>query len=221
MTVTEAIKNRRTVRGYLDKEVPMETIKEVLELARLSPSNCNTQPWHIAIVSGEARNKLEAEFLTLLENGVEANPDWPDYDQGFVAQYKDRQYDCAMRYYSSMGIEREDRPARKNLFLQNWKFFGAPHAGFLSMPKNMKEVNALDVGIFLQSLIMLFTERGIACCPQGALQSYPEPIRRIADVPDENGIMVGLSFGYEDKEAQINSSKMPRVGLEDIASFTS
>ncbi len=220
MTVTEAIMERRTIRGFTDKEVPEDLIREIIDIARHSPSNCNTQPWHIAIVSGEAKEQLKEDLVSLILSGAKSNADWNRGDNGFTDIYKERQYDCAFRYYDSMNVSREDKMARKELFLENWKFFGAPHAAFISLPKTMNEINSIDIGIFLQSIIMLFTERGIACCPQGALANFPDPVRRIADIPEENGIIVGISFGYEDVGAQINSAKMPRATLDEIASFT-
>ena len=118
-----------------------------------------------------------------------------------------------------MGIDYEDRKARQRLGLLNWRFFGAPHAGFLSMPETMHRANAIDLGIFLQTLMLLFVERGVASCPQGALAAYPGPVRRIADVPEGNAILCGLSFGYEDTEAQANAAKMDRVPLAEMSSF--
>ena len=220
MKVSEAIRARRTIRAYQSKEVPEETIKEIIELAGQAPSNCNTQPWHIAVVSGKAKEKLKNALLTTVQSGNGPNPDWGRGTYVFEGVYKDRQYDCAYRYYDSMGVKREDREARTKLFLENWKFFGAPHAAFISMPMTMNEINAIDIGIFLQSLMLLFTERGIACCPQGALANFPDPVKEIAEIPEGNGIIVGISFGYEEKGAQINSAKMPRADLNAIASFT-
>jgi len=219
MKVSEAIVKRRTIRGFTDKEVPQEVIKEILELARHAPSNSNTQPWHIAVVSGPSRVKLEKEIFKLLAKGMKPNSEWPAGGVGLKGKYKQRQYDCGYRYYDSMGVDREDKKARMELLSRNWKFFGAPHAAFISMPKTMHRANAIDIGIFLQSLMLLMTERGIASCPQGALASFPDPVRAVVDIPEENAIIVGLSFGYEEVGAQINSAKMPRVTLDEMASF--
>ncbi|MEL0153232.1 MAG: nitroreductase [Halieaceae bacterium] len=156
MDVTEALKRRRTTRGFIGQTVPRETILEIVELASLAPSNSNTQPWHVAIASGDTLN---------------------------------------------------------------WKFFGAPHAAFISMPAYMQRAHACDLGIFLQTLMLLMTERGIASCPQGALAAFPDVVKRYLNIPEENAILVGLSFGYADDNAQINSAKMPRESLETIASF--
>lgn len=221
MNVTDAVLGRRTTRGFLPDPVPQEIIREVFDLARHAPSNSNTQPWHIAVVSGAARDVLEAKVFEAAKSGVEPNPAWPPGGVGLEGAYKDRQYDCAYRYYDTMGIERSDKVARMKLVQKNWQFFGAPHAAFISMPKTMHRANALDIGIILQTIMLLLTERGIGCIAQGALAAFPDIVREVAELPDENGILCGLSFGYEDKDAHINTVKMPREPLESIVSFTS
>ena len=220
MKVTEAVLQRATVRGFLKKEVPIDEIKEIINMARHAPSNSNTQPWHIAVVSGKARHDMEKEIMEGLSAGhLKPHPAFPPGGAGLQGKYKERQYDCAFRYYDSMGVKREDKEGRQNLLLKNWQFFGAPHGAFISMPKTMHRANAIDIGIFLQTLMLLFVERGISSCPQGALASFPDVVRKYVHVPEENAIMCGLSFGYKEADAQINSAKMPRVSLDEMASF--
>ena len=221
MNVSEAVAQRRTIRAFRPDPVPEAVIREIVTLAGQAPSNSNTQPWHFAVVSGEARNRLSEAMLEKVRAGTPGNPHWPSGGVGLKGAYKERQYACAFGYYDTMGIEREDRKARQLLLARNWQFFDAPHAGFLSMPETMHRANAVDLGIFLQTLMLLMTERGIASCPQGALAAYPDPVREIADIPDGNAILCGLSFGYEDTSAQANQVRMPREPLDVFASFTS
>ncbi|MEM7218710.1 MAG: nitroreductase [Pseudomonadota bacterium] len=220
MNVTEAVLQRRTTRGFKPDPVPEETLREILEVARYAPSNSNTQPWHIAIVSGAARERLEAELLAEL-GSKPPSPTWPSGGVGLKGVYKERQYACAYGYYGTMGIDRDDKPARQALLRKNWEFFGAPHAAFLSMPDTMHRANAVDMGIFLQTFMLLLVERGLASCPQGALAAYPGPVRRIADIPEGNAILCGLSFGYPDPDAQINRVRMTREPVEVMSSLTS
>ena len=107
--------------------------------------------------------------------------------------------------------------------MKNWEFFGAPHAAFLSYPDTMHRANAIDIGIFLQTIMLLFVERGVASCPQGALAAYPGAVRAMLPIPEGNAILCGLSFGYPDLDAQINSNaaKMDREPVDAFASFTS
>ncbi|MDP6377417.1 MAG: nitroreductase [Pseudomonadales bacterium] len=211
---------RRTIRGFKADPVPNDTIVEVIDIARHAPSNSNTQPWHIAVVSGAPRDKLEKAIFKEINSGKKPYPTFPSGGVGLTGVYKQRQYDCAFSYYATMGIAREDVPARQALLLKNWEFFGAPHVAFLSMPETMHRANAIDIGIFLQTVMLLFVERGVSCCPQGALGSYPGPVREIADIPRDNAILCGLSFGYAQEDALINEVKMQREPLDVVASFT-
>lgn len=221
MNVSQAVKARRTIRGFLPDPVPEEIIREVLDLARQAPSNSNTQPWHISVVSGAARARLEASVFESAKQGVKPNPQWPPGGVGLEGAYKERQYDCAYRYYDVMDVAREDKAARAKLVQKNWQFFGAPHAAFFSMPKTMHRANAIDVGILLQTIMLLLTERGIGCIAQGALAAFPDLVRDVVEVPEGNAILCGLSFGYVDEDAKINTVKMPREELDTIASFAS
>ena len=220
-TVGELIAERYSVRGYLDKPVPQETIREVINFARQAPSNGNSQPWHVAVVSGAARKKVEALTFQMIADGVEPHPAFPPGGIGLTGVHKERQRECGFMYYGHMNVAREDTEARLALAQENWRFYGAPHAAFISMPKTMHRANAIDLGILLQSIMLLFAERGISCIPQGALASYPEPVREVVYVPEGNAILCGLSFGYEDPNAKVNELRMPRAELDDIASFAS
>ena len=221
MNVSDAIKSRRTVRGFLDKQIPEHVLLEILDIARHSASNCNTQPWHLTVVSGAARQQLEKALLDEVTSGKAPTPAFKPGDSDLSGIYKTRQRECAAEYYSTMGIERSDKEARNDLALKNWSFFGAPHVGFLSMPKSMGEVNAIDLGIYLQSLMLILVEYGLASCPQGALAFFPDPIHRICNIPDEHGVICGISFGYADEDAQINQVKMSRAELDDMVTLIS
>lgn len=219
MNVTEAISARRTIRGFKPDPVPDDILRKILETARFAPSNCNTQPWFLTLVFGDARDRLEKALLAEITAGKPPSPVFTPGDSGLEGAYRDRQVACAVSYYGTMGIERNDKQERNALMLKNWSFFGAPHVGFLSMPKTMREVNAVDVGIYLQTLMLLFVEHGLASCPQGALAFYPDPVFEIAGVPEDHGILCGISFGYADEEAHINTVKMDREPLESMVRF--
>jgi nitroreductase len=221
MNVTDAILKRRSVRAFKSDPIPQEILNTILATASAAPSNCNTQPWHLAIVSGEARERLEQAIFDEIESGKPPSGAFKSGDKDLSGVYRERQIKCAMDYYATVGIERGDKDKRNALMLKNWEFFGAPHVGFLSMPKSMGEVNAVDVGIYLQTLMLLLVEHGLASCPQGALAYYPGPIFDIADIPEGNAILCGISFGYPEEDAQINKVPFSRENLDAMVSFTS
>lgn len=221
MNVKQAVQQRRTVRQFKSDPVDQAVIKEIFNLAQRSPSNCNTQPWHTAVASGETRDKLEKAFMDLLLSGAQPNPHFTPGDQGLYGVYKERQFACAADYYGVAGVPREDKQARMALMARNWQFFDAPHAAFISMPGTMHATNALDVGIYMQTLMLLFVEYGLASCPQGALAIYPEPVLEVFDIPEGNRLIAGISFGYADESAQLNRLVMDRIEMSDAVTFLS
>ncbi len=221
LSVADSIKQRRTVRGFKPDPVPDAILQSIFETAQRSASNCNTQPWFVTVASGEKRAELEQALLAELVAGKTPSPSFKPGDQDLTGVYKERQYACAAGYYGTMKIERSDKEKRQQLMLKNWQFFGAPHVAFISMPETMGAVNAIDVGIYLQSLMLLLVEHGLASCPQGALAFFPDPIKDLIGLPEGHGIICGISFGYEDKGALINEVHMDRAPLEDAVRFVS
>lgn len=221
MRVAEAVKARRSIRAFKPEPVPEDVLREILDIARFAPSNCNTQPWHLTVVSGEARERLEKAIVEEIFSGKAPSPVFKPGDAELTGVYKERQYACAMDYYGTMGIERHEKDKRQALMLKNWQFFGAPHVAFLSMPASMGPVNAVDIGIYLQTLMLLLVDYGLASIPQGALAFYPDPVLEIAQLPEGHAIICGLSFGYEQEGEQINKVIMDRAPLEDVVTLIS
>jgi hypothetical protein len=221
MNVSEAIKQRRSVRAYQDKPVDPELIKKIFHQAQHSPSNCNTQPWHVVVVSGEARNAIEKAMVADIMAGKAPTPHFIPGDQNLKDEYRKRQIACAISLYDSQNIKYEEKEKRQQLMLRNWQFFGAPHAAFFSMPKTMSEINAVDMGIYLQTIMLLMTEHGLASCPQGALAMYTDAVWEMANIPENHAIMFGLSFGYADTDATINNFEVGRDDIDQSIEFYS
>ena len=221
MLVNEAIIKRRSVRAYTDQTVEQELIEKIFTQAQQSPSNCNTQPWHVVVVSGKARDDIEQAMMSEIMSGAAPSPHFTPGDYQLKDQYRKRQIECAIALYDSMNIKKEDKKERQELMGRNWQFFGAPHAAFFSMPKDMSEINAVDMGIYLQSLMLLMTQYGLASCPQGALAMFTNAIWELANIPDNNAIMFGLSFGYADTDHRINQFDVGRTELSNSVEFYS
>lgn len=221
MNITDAINTRYSVRGYLPDPLPEELVTEIFEQARLAPSNTNCQPWHVAIASGEIKKRLAEALCERFDARDPGEPDFPYPTERVADVYMERRRACGYSYYATMGVERSDRAGRALIARKNFELFEAPHAAFFSMPQMMGHSNAVDLGIFLQTVMLLMTERGIGCIAQGALATYPDTVKDFLPIPEENGILFGLSFGYEDRDALINTVRMPREPLSVIASFSS
>ena len=153
MSVDEAIRRRRSVRGFLPDEVPEATLREVFELAQLAPSNCNVQPWVPHVVSGEALRRLSA---ALVDAGMRDQPIQPDFaaDRKFLGAHRDRQVDAAQQLYGAMGVERRDLVGRKMAYIRNHACFDAPHAVFVFMPGYFDVREATDIGMYAQTLML-------------------------------------------------------------------
>ncbi|MBL4910571.1 MAG: nitroreductase [Alteromonadaceae bacterium] len=218
MFIESILKERTSVRAFLNKPVPKEELITIFENAQLAPSNCNVQPWQTCVVSGKTKDKLKDAFMKTLMSGAAPNPDF-----NWLAQYKgihrERQFGSANALYNSIGIAREDKKARQMAMIRNWQFFDAPHAVFFTMDKYLDIMGAVDLGIYAQTLSLILSEHGLANCMQGALGQFPDPVREILNLPDERGILFGMSFGYADEEAAINKTKTDRELLNNAVAF--
>ena len=218
MSVDEAIRRRRSVRGFLPDEVPEATLREVFELAQWAPSNCNVQPWTPHVVSGAARRRLREALVTAGMRDEPVKPDWPA-DGKFTGVYRERQVDAAQRLYGAMGVERRDLVGRKMAYIRNHAFFDAPHAVFVFMPEPFDTREATDIGMYAQTLMLALTARGVASCAQGALGLFPDIVREHLGVPANYKLLFGVSFGYENPESKANATRVGRASLDDAVTF--
>lgn len=218
MTVETAIHTRRSVRGFTSQRVPAEKLRQIFELAQRAPSNCNIQPWRVFVATGAVRDRIRQALLEQAKLGTPPNPDY-EYPAKFDEPFRRHQIDCAVALFAEMGIGRDDKPGRTRAALRNFELFDAPHVAFLGMHRQFKEPVALDLGIYLQTLMLAMTAHGIACCPQGSLRNYPDIVRQEFNISPEVGILVGLSFGYEDPSVDANRTRMDRSPLEDNVVF--
>ena len=204
----QSIRERRSVRGFLPKPVPRDVLEQVLGLAQHAPSNCNVQPWRVYIASGDALEELRTALIQAVTSN--ASPVMVTPIDEFVGGYRDRQVACAVELYSKMGIERDDRLGRLKASLRNFEFFDAPHVAYICMAKSFGIGVALDVGMYVQTLMLAMQSRGISSCAQAALRSFPELVGEQLGIPDDEQILCGLSFGYEDTSVPANQTRQPR-----------
>jgi nitroreductase len=218
MSVDAAIRERRSVRGFLAREVPDTTLHEIFDLAQRAPSNCNVQPWVPHVVSGEALHRLRDELVLAGRDHAPPKPDWPA-DGRYPGVYRARQVDAAAKLYGAMGVERSDLVGRHAAYVRNHAFFDAPHVVFIFMHQPFDTREATDLGMYAQTLMLLFTSRGIASCAQGALGLYPDIVRRHLAIADEYRLLFGISFGYEDPEVAANTARIGRAPLGEAVRF--
>jgi nitroreductase len=210
MELSTVVQQRRSVRGFLrDKRVPAELLREALELAQRAPSNCNVQPWRVFVVSGARRDQLSQELL----GAAQQRGDFGSVSESFAGEYRFLQVQCAVELYSKLGVARDDLAGRKAAFLRNFAFFDAPHVAFICMDKSFGIGVALDVGTYLQTLLLALWERGVASCAQAALKRYDDVTRRVLGIADELQILCGVSLGYEDTAHPANACRQSRQAI--------
>ncbi|MDP2140719.1 MAG: nitroreductase [Gammaproteobacteria bacterium] len=220
MSLVDAIYTRRSVRGYLSKEVPAELLARIFEIAQKAPSNCNVQPWKAYVASGDLKKRLSAQMVDNIRSGVTPNPDY-DYRADFEADYRRRQIDCAVALYSCMGIERGDKEGRQRAALRNFEFFDAPHMIFIGMDKEFGATVAIDVGTWAQTLMLTLVSFGLHSCAMGTMRNYPDLVREAFDIQDGTKILFGLAFGYEDVSVAANATRTTREPIAANVVFRS
>jgi nitroreductase len=206
--LADVVRDRRSTRLFLrDKPVPRELLDEALELAMRAPSNSNVQPWRLFIASGPRRDRLVEALLE------EASVELP-ITTGIPENYLPLRQELGALVYGSMGIARHDADARRLAQLRNWEFFRAPVGAVVCMHRDLGLVDALGVGMFLQTFALALTERGLGSCVQVSIAAYPEILRAHLGIPDELTVLCGMSIGYPDPAFPGNSLAVPRNPVE-------
>ncbi|MBA3896585.1 MAG: nitroreductase [Sphingomonadaceae bacterium] len=214
MNVREAIAVRRSVRGFLDTPVDLELVRRLVTEAARAPSGGNLQPWHIDIVAGEAMTRLKTIMLGKLAAGPET-PEYDIYPKELPSPYRDRRFAVGEAMYAGVGIPREDKAARRAWFARNFAFFGASIALFATVDRRMGPPQWSDLGMILQSFMLLAVEQGLATCPQECWAVYPETIRDFLGTPPERMLFCGMAIGYEDASEPANRLRTDRATNED------
>ncbi len=219
-SLADAILRRRSVRGFLPEPVPHDTLREIFTLAQRAPSNCNVQPWHVIVGSGAALRSLRDKLVNTVVAGVQPTLDFARTEQ-FEGIMRKRQIETAVELYGNMNIARGDQQGRARAALRNYEFFDAPHAVFIFMPKQFGETVALDVGMYAQTLMLTFTAYGIGSCAQVSISRYPDIVREHFLVDAGLGLLMAISFGYEDVAVPANKTRVPRAPVDEAIRFVS
>ncbi len=219
MDVKNALENRKSVRAFLDKAVPTDLINAVLKQAKNAPSGVNTQPWQVAVITGETKQKLGKKMEETFRSGTKGEMDYQYYPLDWQGAYKERRKACGLLMYSTLEISREDRARQTDQWAANYRAFDAPVMLLFFMDKVMETGSYLDYGMFLQSVMLSATEHGLSTCPQAALAEYPEIAREVLDYGDDQMLICGMALGYEDTDHLINSYRTEREDLDKIVRY--
>ena len=219
MRLDEALRARKSVRAFKPDPVPRALMEDLLREASLAPSGTNVQPWKVHVIAGEVRARLEAEVLAHRE--TQPADDRAEFPRSSKRKepYTGRMRTLGKAMYSLIGIPKGDQAANWAQWGRNYKFFDAPVGLIFTIDKDLDAMSYLDIGIFLQTLMLAAKVRGLDTCAQGAWNQYWSVTRRVLNVPDEDYIVCGLSLGYADPDAPVNSLVSEREPVEAFATF--
>lgn len=217
MNISEAVLSRRSIRKFKDTPVPLDVLHRVMDTARWSPSGCNFQPWEATIVSGAPLRELRDKMLASPpQDPREYNWDDPEVIPECLARLQG----VGKAMYTAMEIAREDGAARADFMQSNIESFGSPALLLCYFDRRMGPPQWSDVGMWLQTIMLLLRGEGLDSCPQEALSLYAKLIKDYLGVSDESHIFFcGIAIGYRDAEAPVNNFERERVPVEGNVRF--
>ena len=219
MHIHDAVSSRRSIRAFLPTPVPVDVIRDVLARAARAPSGGNLQPWHIDVMAGEPLAALKARMQELLASDAHEEPAYAVYPPSLPSPWRDRRFQVGEEMYARLGIPRDDKAARRRWFVNNYAFFGAPMALFCSVERFMGPPQWSDMGMYLQTVMLLLRAEGLDSCPQECWAMYPETVGGALDLPPGRMIFTGMSIGYADPAHPVNGLETKRAPMDETVRF--
>ena len=221
MELQEAIQTRRSIRCFLPKPVPEETIQELIHEARWAPSWANTQPWEIIVVTGEPLERFKKENKEALLSGQTSNPDIP-MPKKWPEALKKRSVDLGKRIFDALAINRDDAESRLAYYADMYYLFDAPILVLFLIDKELSlEYAMLDLGIFLQTFLLLAHNKGLGTCVFAGTVHCPDIIHKHFAVPKNKLLGIGVALGWSDVNAPINNFVRTRSEVEEFVRWIS
>ena len=217
--VDAAITTRHSMRAYLPTAVPRQMIEDILQVASRAPSGTNIQPWKVHVLTGAAKQTLSARILEVFNDPAAAathTDDYGYYPKEWLSPYIDRRRKMGWDMYGLLGIQKGDKQRMHDQHGRNYKFFDAPVGLIFTIDRVMQQGSWLDYGTFLQSIMIAARARGLHTCPQVAFMQFHKIILEYLDVPPDQMLVCGMSLGYADPHAAINTLITEREPVEEF-----
>ena len=216
MKVSEAVLSRKTTRAFLKKPVRNELIKSLLKKSSRAASGGNLQPWRVFVIN----NQTMKSFLDFQKNWTDQEvPSYAVYPENLKEPYRSSRYKVGEDLYALLGISREDKEGRYKQLSKNFEFFGAPAAFFCFVDRQMGPPQWSDLGMFLQTFMLLAREEGLDTCPQEAWAMKPQSVSKFVEADEELMLFCGMAIGYKDEKAKINDLITEREPLDVWVKF--
>ena len=216
--VLQALADRHSVRGFKSDPISTDIIKEVLSIANRSPSFTNSQPWEVAVVTGQTLQALGKTLFELASTNAPTHPDLPA-PASWPPAIAERTKTHNIKRFERLGVGRDDTERRNQLRLENFKFFGAPCAMFVLMDEGCGPWSVMDIGGFTQSISLAAQAFGLGTCMQASLAYYPDAVRTALNIPASKKLLVGISLGVPDRDAPLNAYKSGRMALDEFVQW--
>src|SRR5471030_2100635 len=220
--VDAAITSRRSIRAYLPTPVAREDIEHILQVAARAPSDTNTQPWKVYVLSGERKQRLSAAILAAHadpELAKQHTEEYAYYPSTWVSPFIDRRRKVGWDLYTLLGLTRDNKAGMAAQHGRNYEFFGAPIGLIFTIDRVMEQGSWLDYGMFLQNIMVAARARGLDTCPQAAFTQYHKIIGSQLDLPDNETVVCGMALGYADSSKVENTLITDRMPLEEFVKF--
>jgi nitroreductase len=211
MNVSEAVAARVSTRAFRPDPVPGAVVRDILVRAAQAPSGGNLQPWRVHALSGAPLAEFKAIVAT---NPFGETPEYDVYPPNLWEPFRTRRFQNGEDLYATLGIPREDKPARLRQLARNGEFFGAPVGIFFSLDRKLGPPQWADLGMYMQTVMLLAVERGLDTCPQEYWARYPLTVATFLGLPADHMLFSGMALGYRDPEAPINRLKASRDPFE-------
>ena len=216
MHVSDAVRTRISVRNFLPTPVANETITDLLERSARAPSGGNVQPWRVYVLNGDAM----ARFLAHVQSRSEPEtPAYAIYPDNLKEPYRSSRFKMGEDMYALLNIPRTDKPARLAHLSRNFRFFDAPAAFFCFVDKTMGPPQWSDLGMFLQTFMLLAEKAGLNTCPQEAWANKTETVASFVQPPDELMLFCGMAIGHANPQASVNALVTDREPLANWTTF--
>ncbi len=210
METIEAIKHRKSIRAYTEQPVKRQDIEQILTCASQAPSGVNSQPWHVAVLEGQTKMAITEALIAARRADEISIPDYEYYPTDWQEPYNSRRIECGRALYKALGIQRKDRESKQQAWENNYRFFGAPVGILFFINQSLNKGSWVDMGMFIQSVMIAATAKGLSTCPQASLAEYPNIVRKILNMEDQNLLICGMSLGYADPDHPVNQYQLPR-----------
>jgi len=220
MDLIEAVKKRKSIRGYKRDPVPKAVLEQILELASRAPSAMNTQPWEFTVLTGDIVENLRRSNVELLNSGAPPGPEHVVVDWPKESIYRQRQVDLAIQLFRLVDIDRENKEQRMEWMKRGFRFFDAPAAFILSVDGSIGEFQAIfDVGILVQTICLAALHYGLGTCIENQSLYFPEVVRRFIHIPESKRLVTSIAIGYPDWEFPANKLESKREPLENVVNW--